>query len=79
MTTLSRPVGEQPDKDDPVQRLRQLSYRERRVVYRGLIEGEDAYYLEQAANDRGYTVDALVKQFVIEGLWRHRTNVGREL
>lgn len=71
MTTLSRPLS-QDNPDDPVTRLRAISYKEARVVYRGLLQGEDAYFLEAAARERGYTVDALVKQFVIEGLFRHR-------
>lgn len=68
MTMLSNPKGLTEET-----RLRAIAYREARVVYRGLLEGEDAHYLKLLAAERNMTPDALVKQFAIEGLWRART------
>jgi predicted DNA-binding ribbon-helix-helix protein len=70
MSQLSNPKGLEGDSRD---RLRALAYRGERVAGRFVLEGEDAHYLKVIAAERNMTVDALVKQFAIEGLWRART------
>lgn len=70
MSNLSNPTGVIVD---PAERaMRQSQYKGSACRGRFVIEGEDAYWLEKFARDRHMTVDALVKVYIMEGLFRAR-------
>lgn len=73
MTYLSDPlVGQR----SPAERLHanQLHSREE-VAGRFLLKGEDAHWLKKIAKERNMSVDALIMQFAIEGVYRARSNL----
>jgi len=71
MSSLSNPTP--VAKDDPIRVINIQKYSNNKTVGRFVIKGEDAYWLERLAREQGMTVDALVKIFVIEGLYRRRS------